>query len=465
MNRLKTTVGVLALAGALAACEDHLVGPGLTTNPNQPSEATLDQLFHGVQVASFVWHTGDLARMASMYTQHMSGVDRQYQTRATYAENDEAMISWWWRTTYVGGGLVDMRLGQEQATALNDRTTRGILGVWEGYRLGMAASVWGDIPYSEAVTENPQPALDPQHQAYALVQSVLSEAIADLQSGTGAGPGAADLVYGGNRALWVEAANTLKARFYMHWVEAQLAGGDHAQRANVACGGNCLQQAVAAAGNGISAVGNNMRSWHSTSQGEQNLWHQFMFIQRQGMLAAGSTLVNLLQQRNDPRLTIYFEPRADGQMVGAPQGAAGDWATLNRGTRGAAAFRQPMVTYQENQFILAEANFRLGSEGTARTHLNNARVAEGLPGNITATGEDLLREIALEKYIHMFQNMEAWNDFQRTCYPRLPPPSGATEIIGRWFYSNEERNANPNIPEGAAQPVRNPNDVAACPTS
>jgi hypothetical protein len=70
----------------------------------------------------------------------------------------------------------------------------------------------------------------------------------------------------------MQAANTLKARFYMHWVEAQAFSGTHngknvSAEATKACGGNCLQKAVAAAQNGISAPANNFSSFHSTTAG------------------------------------------------------------------------------------------------------------------------------------------------------------------------------------------------------
>jgi hypothetical protein len=450
-------VGVLALASTLTGCDNFLEGEGITTDPNQPSVATVDQLYNAMQARQFLWHNGDLARAASMFIQQMAGTDRQYIDRDAYniTENEFSTV---FSDIYTGGGLVDLRQIQQLSEQNGDRVYAGIARVWEGYLVGMAASLWGDIPYSEAVGEAATPKLDDQAAVYAAVQGVLDRAITDLQSGTGRGPGALDRVYGGNAQQWVQAAHTLKARFYMHWVEAQLAGGAAAALANTACGGNCLTKAREAAQRGISAPANNMTAFFTSKRLEENPWFQFITIERPGYISAGRTLVELLRSRNDPRLEQYFS-RVGTQVVGAPPATSINASSLSAG-RLAANFRQPMVTYAENQLILAEANFHLGNEAAALTHLNNARQSAGLQP-VAATGANLLREIALEAYITLFQNIEAWNVWKRTCTPNLTPAAGRT-VIGRPFYGSAERNVNPNIPAPRNQPARNDNDPKSC---
>jgi hypothetical protein len=184
-----------------------------------------------------------------------------------------------------------------------------------------------------------------------------------------------------------------------------------------------------------------------------------MTVRRPGQIAAGRNLVELLRTRNDPRLTAYFAPTG-GQVVGAaPAGAAGSSLSA---TRGAADFRQPMVTYAENQLIIAEANHRLGT-GTPLTNLNNARSSAGLTALSGLSGAALLREIMIEKYISQFQNVEVYNDYKRTCLPEIRPAGTSQAVIGRILYSDTERAANPNIPLPTNQPSRNDNDPQACP--
>jgi len=82
--------------------------------------------------------------------------------------------------------------------------------------------------------------------------------------------------------------------------------------------------------------------------------------------------------------------------------------------------------------------------------VNAVRTAVGLGALGTVTLEDVM----LEKYIAQFQNIDVWNDYKRTCYPKeITPYSSATEVPGRLPYASAERNANPNIPLPTAYPV------------
>ena len=49
-----------------------------------------------------------------------------------------------------GGGLLDIHKMQQLARAVNDSIYIGIAKVYEALVIGMAASIWGDIPYREA---------------------------------------------------------------------------------------------------------------------------------------------------------------------------------------------------------------------------------------------------------------------------------------------------------------------------
>ncbi len=98
--------------------------------------------------------------------------------------------------------------------------------------------------------------------------------------------------------------------------------------------------------------------------------------------------------------------------------------------------------------------------------VNNVRVAVGMP----ALGVVTFNDVMLEKYIAMFQNVDVWSDYKRTCIPTLTPFGSAPEVPGRLPYSVTERTANPNLPLPSAypagttgvSPVRNWNDPNKC---
>jgi len=441
--RIRLVVCGAALLGITTACSDFLSAPDATTNPNQPTAANADQLLVATETALNQQYTSDLARTVCVWMQQCAGTDRQYKDLGVYNYGEDA-YNGPFSQVYTGGGLLDIRKIEAIADSSKDNVYGGIGRVLEALTVGVAADVWGDIPYSEAVAEAISPTLDPQQQVYAAVQAKLDTAIT-LLGGTGTGPAGADLFYGGNKTKWLRLAHTLKARFYLHVAERQ--------------GTSAYQAALAQAQQGLQK-GDDLLSYQSDDPNEQNSWYQFTVIQRAGYMSPGAFLVNLLQSRNDPRLAQYFDPNAAGQYVGAAPGQQGS-ATISTfdEARVAPDYRQPIVTYAENQLIIAESAFRLGQTNTALTALNAERADAGLP----AVGSATLSDIMTEKYIALFQNMEVWNDWKRTCLPALTPAQGAVGgIPGRILYAQSERNTNSNIPLPSDQPVRNWNDPAGC---
>lgn len=477
MKHIRKAVAGLALAGTVAGCSDWLSGPGYTISPNLPVLASKEQFFAAVQVSQESQEEGNLARWASMFTQQMAGVGRQHATHQTYTIT-EVDVNTYMNRTYTGGGLVDIRQAQNLAKAQGDSTFAGMAMVYEALMIGRAASIWGDIPYSQAVGEEAKPALDSQELIYAGIQAKLDTAVLWIPKtgGANAGPGAVDLVYGGDRAKWLAAANTLKARYYMHWAEAQLVGGSSGTLANTACAGNCLQKAVTAATAGITNAANDFRTFHSANTTEWNFWYQFLAVARTGDVAASRTLIDSLKARRttlgDQRVRAYYDSTLVGgvwDFRGADRNGVGTNLSVLSATRLAQGFRQPIVTAAENYLLLAEAQARLGQDGAALTALNQGKAASAaangvaVPAAAGLTGAALLREIEVEEWISLFQNIEAWNVYKRTCSPLLTPAGTATDLPGRLVYGSGERNANgENIPAPGAQPVRNKNDPKPC---
>jgi hypothetical protein len=469
---------VLSLALLSAGCDDFIQGPGLTETPNNPSSGTARQQLIAVQARMATLLEGQLARTASIYTQQIIGVNNQQLsvTQYTYGESD---YSGFFNGFYSGGGLLAMRNIQSLASADNDNLMLGIGHIWEGLAMGTATSIWGDLPYSEAVSDVLTPRLDPQEQVYAAVQQRLDDGIAALNAaGTTGGGEVADLVYcstsGCSRATqiarWIAAANTLKARFHLDLVERN---GNAAYEAALAAANNGIMEAPTSAFQAMhgQAPGDFTLFHGGVQDVDANVWAGFL-AQRGGDIRAGHTLVQLLKDRNDPRLTAYFDANAAGGYFGRSQNAevvGGESSEIDSEVRRVFSFRQPIITWAENQLILAEAKFVLQGAAAALPHVNNVRAAVGLPALGSVTFEDVMHE----KYIAMFQNIAVWSDYRRTCFPRLTPGPGADQVPGRIPYGSFERTNNPNIPLPSAFPagttgsaaLRNWNDPQACPAA
>lgn len=433
--------GLLA-AGALTACNDFLSGPKLTDDPNKQQEVrTPDQYFVPIQANLWFLNEGQLARLTSVWHQQMAGTERQFSSFDVYTVS-ESDLEGEWSTIYTGGGVIDARKLQAAAARASDRKYAGIAKIYEAWFIGIAADLWGDVPYSEAVGDVATPKLDKQMAVYGAVETLLSAAIADLQAGVGAGPGASDLVYGGSSTKWIDLARTLKARYFLHQAEVDPAN---------------YARALAEAQLGIKK-GNDYTAYHSSIPAESNQWYQFQVVDRTGYIRAGKALVDTLRNRNDPRLAQYY---SGPPFVGSGPGENNSEASDLSDARLDPAFRQPIVTWRENQLIVAEAAYKSGDAALALTTLNAVRTDVGL-GTVSLAGEALYALIMTEKWIEDFQKLEAFQDYNRSCYPRLTPASGAQRIPGRFLYPVNERNSNPNIPLPSAQPLRNQNDPNAC---
>jgi len=222
---------------------------------------------------------------------------------------------------------------------------------------------------------------------------------------------------------------------------------------------------------------------------DANIWAEFLLARQD--IVAGDRLIGILKARNDTvRMRGYFDANPQGQFVGAdqnnvtvrppPPGCPAippppaavppcPASVINTSVRRVFTFRQPIVTWAENQLILAEAKFATGDSAGGAANVNAVRAAVGLPALAAPTFVDVMTE----KHIAMFQNIDVWSDYKRTCIP-APTPNGnppATEVLGRMPYGSAERTANANIPLPSAYPtgttgssaVRNWNDPNACP--
>jgi len=361
--RTKTLLFSIAWLGGAIGCSNWLSDPEATTNPNRPTVTTIDQLLVATETAQTQQYTSDLARTVCVWMQQCAGTDRQYRSLGLYQYGEDA-YNGPFGGIYTGGGLIDIRTIEARADSAKDQVYGGIARVLEAMTVGIGADIWGDIPYSEAVTNTKTPKLDPQEQIYAAIQAKLDTAVTMLTAGTGAGPGGADLFYGGDATKWLRLAHTMKARYFLHVAERQ--------------GTPAYQSALAEAQLGLQK-GDDMVSYQSADPNEQNSWYQFITIQRSGYMSPGANLVNLLKSRNDPRLAEYFDPNSSGQYVGAAPGQQGS-ASISEfdPDRTGPAFRQPIATAAENNLIIAESAFELGQAGLALSALNAERTDAGL---------------------------------------------------------------------------------------
>ena len=444
---------------SLISCEGLV--DGINDNPNAITTDKLEAgvlLLKGIQLASVGVQVGHQARIGSMWSGQSIGLILLYKSIAEYnisAEETNGL----WQNAYQGIIKQSKVMREQTAQSPLAKLYSGITKTIEAQTFGTLASLFGDIPFSEAGNDAfPNPKFESQKAVFEGVQKMLDEAISDLE----AAPTAAvpeDLFYAGNKTRWIKAANTTKARFYMITRE--------------------YDKALASAKKGILAKADAMFFRPpAIGIGSTNTYFK-MIDQRAGYWGfTGSFMDNLLKPGTNSRNHAKTNEAARLRYV------AFNGSTANSNTGIAARNRdQILVGYEENLLYIAEAEARVGSQTEALRNLNVLRAhfqagtgfeklvatdslrytaftiqdfeAGGIENRDNKTVSiALLREIIQERYVTTFLTHIPFEDLRRLSAKErdiavLPPfnISTATKYPQRFIVAQSELSANQNAPK------------------
>jgi hypothetical protein len=269
-----------------------------------------------------------------------------------------------------------------------------------------------------------------------------------------------EIFHAGNKTKWIQTAHTLKARYYMD-VKNYASAYSEAQL-------------------GISINANSMKfkPAGTTSNGDANLLFTFAGERGGYMTTAGTYLESLINPAN---VSSRNNAKTTEQARSKYYNYGGASANAELGV-GKATSPMPLVTFEENLLILAEAGARTVDLATGLGHLNTLRahLASGAaftkvaaadvtkydayvatdfdnggmenPDNIVPL-RALLREIVQERYITLFGTFAPFNDARRLRKNdsdlSVPFPFNnaiATQYPERFPYAQDELNANSNSP-------------------
>ncbi len=444
----------------LVSCEE--VVDGINENPNQLTADDVDPKFFltGAILANTQVQVGHLNRISAMWSGQLTGIASLYSN--IYGYNISAAESnTTWFDVYVG---VIPNARTIQNSPKSSPLLVGIAKVLEANAVGTAASLFGDVPYSQVANdEYKAPTFDGQKEVFANVISLLDDAIGNLSSAASDSGLSQDIYFGGDAQKWLRAAQTLKARYYLQMK-------DYSNAYNTAL-------------NGINAASGSMyfkpSGSASVTSGDKNLFFQLLAGSRGGDIGTGNSyMMQLLDPANaNSRNNAKTDETArfGYYYVNESGGAA------NTGV--AAQFEpQPIVTFEENQLILAETALRTKDFNTALAALNVHRAYLNGGGRLNAvhianpykydpyTAEDfnaggienpdgiaadkaLMREIIEERYISGFGMHMPFNDARRLRKSEndmnVPFPfniASASQHPERFPYADDELSANPNAP-------------------
>lgn len=186
--------------------------------------------------------------------------------------------------------------------------------IMKGLYYQMYTDIFGMVPFSEAGIEGIlTPKYDEQKDIYKGIIADLDNAMTLIgnaeRTGTGVDDaGSNDIYCGGDLQQWKRLANTLKLRIGMRALGAP--GDDFATSAI----SEALSQPLLneASGSVIMKKDFVISEWTSSSYGD--IWHDFGGTNG-SVWTVSQTLINLLKDNNDPRLTIYAVPAKGGTFV------------------------------------------------------------------------------------------------------------------------------------------------------
>jgi hypothetical protein len=286
--------------------------------------------------------------------------------------------------------------------------------------------IFGDIPYTEALSDDVTPSYDDDAAIYADLVDRLNTAIASLGGNSGELAGF-DLVYGGNTQKWKLFANSLKLRLAIRYAEV-----------NPGLSQTLAEEAVR---DSVfrSNADNFALEYQGTTPNTNPLWVSLVQSGRSDYVAA-STLVAPMKALDDPRLPFYFQDAFNGEFKG---GAYGDNNAYNAFSHPGELQEDPtfpgiIMSYWEVAFLLADAAARgYNVGGTAEEFYNegveasilywtgdqaaaDAYLAQRGVAFTTAPGTPLQR-IAFQKWISLYdQGFEAWSTVRLYDYPEMP---------------------------------------------
>jgi hypothetical protein len=441
----KITISILLIMFVLSSCEKW-IEPDMNVDPNNPTNVAMAQLVAPVQANLAYVVGGELARYVCVWMQQIAGLQSQSAENDIYTIS-EADVETPWSWNLYSPGMINTKILMDKAVEENSPHYAGIAKILMAYHLGVTTDLWGDIPYSDALSGSGgeyEPKYDTQEEIYNSIFTLLSEAITDLNSTSSLfSPGDEDIIYSGDLDKWIKTAYALKARYSLHLAKRE--------------GTSAYSDALAATAESYTSNDDDFKVIFGSAYNNSNPIYQSE-QERAGYYSASATYQGMLNATGDPRQAVYFNGTT-GSKPGEPD--------VNAATIGVnyASSTSPvyLISYAEVKFIEAEARYKIDPSDTLAVNACNEGLKaslqrEGVYGDGTwyaahkmTTGDISLEAIMNQKYLSQFLQIETWTDWRRTGYPVLALATGAVtnEIPRRLPYPQDERLYNGvNMPAG-----------------
>jgi hypothetical protein len=411
-------------------------------NPNAPGTVIPANILPAVEANLAYTQGGDLTRFSTMFVQQSIGFSRQSQAYYNYILTSTDFDTPWGNMyTSVLGNNRDL---MNKADAGGHNRYSGISRILMAYGLQLLVDEWGKVPYSQALQAagNTHPVFDDDKALYDTIQNLITKGIAMLSDPSPGGqtPGADDIIYGGNAARWIKFGHAIKARLFIHQ-----------SKGNAAMAAQALTEA------NLSFTSNEDNAQFVFGNAETAANPIYEFNSQRGDIDYGAgTMVDILNSLKDPRLTRFTNPH----YTDVNQAGIGEYYGNING-------HVEFITYDEILFIKAEATLRsTGNIAAAQAFYRAAILANmqklgvtdaeasayiAAQGTLPQTSVNAaIAAVALQEYLALYQDPEAWTLWRRTGTPALTPTAGTNGVPRRYLYPQNEYSLNgSNVPPNA----------------
>ncbi|WP_160710854.1 SusD/RagB family nutrient-binding outer membrane lipoprotein [Chitinophaga solisilvae] len=438
---MKASIIIAGLAAAFTFSGCTKDFESINTNPNSPAVTRPEyHLTQAITQTAYAYAENGFARRPAALGRYITLI----------RNNDYELFRWTavdWSDIYQRAMIVKTMQQEAAVTGQPAYTAAG--KVLMAFNMAYLTDLYGDAPWSKALQSvengNIKPVYDSQEDIYRSLLSLLKEANTELKN-NGAGIDAkADAMFAGSALKWRKLANSLRLRMLLRcaknypaaWTEMQeiLSNsteypimGSNADNAEVPYQG--VKKDDSWAGGPLNMIDNDFQKTKASKE-----------------------LVDVLINRNDPRLELWIAPVSSREgatidknlFVGIPHaytnpgdynGGESHQSTLSSYFRQnkPATFKASLMLWSEVCFIAAEAIQRgkvtLSGQTAENMYLSGISSSMEYYG-LTAEAakrsyyeqpavkyNGTLEQLITQKWIAMtFRGAEGWFDFRRTGYP------------------------------------------------
>lgn len=512
---IKYAFATASLVFASTSCSDFgdvNIDPEHMNEGNVPYEMLFTNAQHqGLGSDWDVWRNGCI--YCGQWMQHIASI-YNWWTYSFYRWNDGYSAAYW--DIYAGdrGAVRDITTVMDLwATENGYEVDYNMARIMRVYIMHRMTDLYGDVPYSQAgrPAEFSYPIYDTQESIYKDMLKELNEAQANLQGAGTAKMGAHDVYFQGDAEKWRKFANSLMLRLAMRMSKVDPTSAK--EWVNTAISNGLLE-----------SIADNVKLDHPegvTTDDSSEPYAKIFAHEARGEFFLSDVFVNMLKESDDPRLalvgTVCEDPTISHQagssfqygnsdpaiQKGLPCGYSNDptndwfigrdypefnddkyldeyeskYSTVNRYTYSNPTSHTYLVTYAQQQLLLAEAAVRGWISGNAKSYYEEGVQAAmkqfSQYTNATSLYNQYITTEAINKYFEknpfneskaleqintqywitcFCDEYESFANWRRSGYPQLTPtydpanpyPECATEgsIPRRFRYPTTESQVN-----------------------